>query len=337
MVRPSSSPGTSFPIERDGREAAREAAQKHRRPPLARTLLPRKMGTYRGYAELLVAVERLGERGARVCQVGRSVKGEPLLAVHFGSEAPNARTAVVLAGVHPNEWIGIETGLSLMERLVSSDLGDRTVIVFPIVNPDGVLQVEAHLREGRRRFVRHNARGVDLNRNFDAHWDERGPLQRLLPWVFARGSAPASEPEVAAIGFELSERRVDRALSLHSFGGAVLFPPAHTLWPVPDYAEHRAWAREVARAARKKPYDAQACSWWSKGITHGGLELDWFHERHGALSLLIECEGGPSLSLSRLLQPFAWYNPLDPGRVAASIASAALPFITGASLPKTAS
>ena len=193
MVRPSSSPGTSFPIERDGREAAREAAQKHRRPPLARTLQPRKMGTYRGYAELLVAVERLGERGARVCQVGRSVKGEPLLAVHFGNEAPNARTAVVLAGVHPNEWIGIETGLSLMERLVSSDLGDRTVIVFPIVNPDGVLQVEAHLREGRRRFVRHNARGVDLNRNFDAHWDERGPLQRLLPWVFARGRAPARQ------------------------------------------------------------------------------------------------------------------------------------------------
>lgn len=334
MVRPSSSPGTSLPLERDGREAARAAAQKHRRPALARTLQPRKMGTYRGYAELLDAVERLAERGARLFQIGRSIKGEPLFAVHFGSEAETARTAVVLAGVHPNEWIGIESGLSLMERLAATDLGDRTVIVFPIVNPDGVLAVEAHLREGRRRFVRHNAHGVDLNRNFDAHWSHRGPMQRLLPWVFARGSAPASEPEVAAIGFELSERRVDRAVSLHSFGGAVLFPPAHSIWPVPDYAEHRAWAKVVARAAREEPYDAQPCSWWSKGLTHGGLELDWFHERHGAVSLLVECEGGPSLSLSRLTQPFAWYNPLDLGRVATSVAGALLPFVTGAALPK---
>ncbi|MFO0592724.1 MAG: M14 family metallopeptidase [Polyangiaceae bacterium] len=291
------------------------------------------MGTYRGYGELLDAVDRLGARGARVVQVGRSVKGEPLLCVEFGSTSARARTAAVLAGVHPNEWIGIESALSLMERLTSADLGDRAVLVFPIVNPDGVLRVEAHLREGRRRFIRHNAHGVDLNRNWDAHWNERGPLQWLLPWMFARGSSPASEPEVAAIAHTLAERRVDRGLSLHSFGGAVLYPPAASVWPVPDYAEHRAWARSLARAVRPEPYAALPCSWWSCGVTHGGVELDWLHERHGALSLLIECEGGPGLSLRRLTQPFAWYNPEDPGTVAARIATAVLPFVTGARDP----
>src|SRR4029079_10755148 len=163
--------------------------------------------------------------------VGHSVRGEPLIAVHFGSEAEDARTAVVLAGVHPIEWIGIEAWLALMERVAGADLGGRSVIVFPMVNPDGVLQVESALREGRRRFHRHNARGVDLNRNFDAHWGERGVLQRGMPWIFAPGSAAASEPEVAAIGFELASRRVDRAVSLHSFGGAVLYPPGYTVWP----------------------------------------------------------------------------------------------------------
>ena len=333
MVRPSSSPGTSFPVESDGREAARVAAEKHRRPALARTIGPRRLGAYRGYGELLDAVERLGERGARVREVGRSVRGEPLFAVHLGSEAEGARTAVVLSGVHPIEWIGIETCLALLDRLASEDLGDRAVVAFPIVNPDGVLRVEETLRAGQRRFVRHNARGVDLNRNFDVHWGERGWWQRVVPWLFAPGSAPASEPEVAAIGFELSSRRVDRAVSLHSFGGAVLFPPAHTVWPIRDYEEHRAWARIVARGARDRPYTAQPCSWWSKGLTHSGLELDWFHERHGALSLLVEHEGGPSLSLTRLSYPFAWYNPLEIDRVAPRVAAALTPFMTGAPRP----
>ena len=334
MVRPSSSPGTAFPPESDGRDAARAAATRHRRPALARTIGPRRLGSYRGYGELLDAVERLGERGARVREVGRSVGGEPLFSVHLGSTEPTARTGVILAGVHPIEWIGIETCLALLERLAAEDLGDRAVIAFPIVNPDGVLRVEETLRAGQRRFIRHNARRVDLNRNFDAHWGERGWWQRLVPWVFAPGAAPASEPEVAAIAFELSARRVDRAVSLHSFGGAVLFPPAHSIWPVRDYEEHRAWAQSVARAARPEPYTAQPCSWWSKGLTHAGLELDWFHERHGALSLLVEHEGGPSFSFTRLTYPFAWFNPLTPGEVAPRVAAALLPFVSGAPRPE---
>jgi len=333
MARSTSSPGTSFPAEGDGREIARAAAVKHFRPALARTIGPRRLGSYRGYSELLQATERLAERGARVRQVGRTVLGEPLFALHFGSEAAEARTSVVLAGVHPIEWIGIESCLALLDRIASVDLGERAVIAFPIVNPDGVMRVESSLRAGRRRWFRHNSRGVDLNRNFDVHWGERTLMQRALSWIFAPGSAPASEPEVAAIGFELSSRRVDRAVSLHSFGGAVLFPPAHSVWPVRDYEEHRTWARAVARGARERPYTAMPCSWWSWGTTHSGLELDWFHERHGALSLLVECEGGPSLSLSRLTHPFAWFNPEARERVASSVASALLPFVTGAPPP----
>jgi hypothetical protein len=329
MVRPSSSPGTSIPVETDGREVARAAAEKHRRPALARTIAPDGLGSYRGYGELLDAIERLGERGARLREIGRSVRGEPLLSVHLGSESPRARTAVVLSGVHPIEWIGIESNLALLDRLTGTDLGERALISVPIVNPDGLLRVEESLRARKRRWHRHNARGVDLNRNFDAHWHDRSWFQRLLPWVFAPGSAPASEPEVAAIGFELAERRVDRSVSLHSFGGVVLYPPAWSLWPVPDYSEHRAWATAVAKAARARPYVVLQCSWFSMGTRQCGLELDWFHERHGALSLLVECEGGPSFSLSRLLHPFAWFNPLDLPRVSSAVAGAILPFVNG--------
>src|SRR5262245_57713172 len=132
MVRPSTSPGTRAPIESDGRQVAREAAEKHRLPPLVRTIGPSKLGTYRGYGELLDAIERLGERGARIREIGRSVRGEPLLAVHLGSDDENARASVVLGGVHAIEWIGIESCLALLERLVGMDLGERSVVAFPI-------------------------------------------------------------------------------------------------------------------------------------------------------------------------------------------------------------
>ena len=319
----------------DPRAALRAALVAHRRPALSRLLARRGLGPYRGYGEMLEAVERLVDRGARLSLLGRSVRGEPLFGLRFGAEDPReqSRTGVVLSGVHPMEWIGIEVHLALLERLVAADLGGRSVLAVPIVNPDGLLRVEMNLREGRRRFVRHNAHGVDLNRNFDARWGYRSLAQRLLWFLFSPGKHAASEPEVAAIAHALSARRVDRAVSLHSFGGAVLYPPAGSLWPVVDRDEHRAWATRIARAADpQRPYRAMSLIRFGCGFRQGGLELDWFHERHGALSLLVECSrGGVGLRPSRLLDPFAWYNPPRIHDVAPPLVDALSPFVKGLS------
>ncbi|MCC6524785.1 MAG: hypothetical protein IT373_19160 [Polyangiaceae bacterium] len=318
----------SVASERSGRATLRQLVEQHRAEPLAPVLGRRGLGAYRGYAELLGAVDRLVQTGARLATIGRSVRGEPLFALTVGAEpAPHRRTSVVLAGLHPIEWIGVETALALVGQLLESRLGDRSVVVVPIANPDGLLRVERNLRARRFRFVRHNAHGVDLNRNFDAHW---GLGRRTVPWVFKPGAAPSSEPEVQAIAQALGTRRVDRAVSFHSFGGAVLYPHAYSLLPAPDAAEHRAWARRIAAAADPRPYRALPSSWFGVGLRQGGLELDWFHERHGALSLLVECSrGGVGLRPGRLFDPFAWFNPPNTTEVAGRIATATLPFARG--------
>ncbi|WP_437670941.1 M14 family metallopeptidase [Sorangium sp. So ce131] len=391
-----------------GRAALRAALFVHRRTPLSRLLDRRGLGAYRGYGELLEALDRLADRGARLSLIGRSVRGEPLFAVHLGAGSPvggvgyregggvgsaalpahgegrslngagrsaaygahgggadepapghgatstanertgrfgppggertggagpreRARTTVILSGIHPLEWIGVEAHLALLERLAAEDLGDRSIFAVPIVNPDGLLRVEMNLRAGRHRYVRGNARGVDLNRNFDAGWYERGLVQRLIGLVVSPGSRPASEPEVEALAHALSSRRIDRALSLHSAGGAVLYPPANRRWPVADAVEHRAFALRIARAADRRPYRAMSYvrfAWW---IRKAGLEIDWLHERHGALSLLVECSRGRlGLRPSRLVEPFAWYNPRKPADVAPPLVEAVLPFVRGA-------
>jgi len=311
---------------------------KHLAPPLAPVLAARGLGPYRGYAEILDQIEALVARGYRLEVLGRSVEGEPIFALCLGAEARGslARTSVVLSAVHPLEWIGVEAHLRLLQRLDPAQLGERALISIPVLNPDGLRRVEKRLRafrlaSVRDNFVRHNARGVDLNRNFDASWGRLGLVQRLLGGVFNPGSGPASEPEVESLGHYLAACRVDRALSLHSFGGAVLFPSAATTRPVHDQREHERWARRVAVAVDpRRPYVADACARWAKGIVAGGLELDWFHERHGALSLLVECSrGGRGLTPGRLLSPFAWFNPPRVDAEAEALASALAPFVRG--------
>jgi hypothetical protein len=325
------SPESDAPIEPPS--ALRQAVARHAGEPLGPRLAARGLGPYRGYGELLASIERLTDAGARPHRIGRSVEGEPILALHFGPEARSSllRTTVILSGVHPNEWIGIEAHLALLTRLVGADLGDRAVVSIPLVNPDGIRRVDRNLREGRRRFVRHNARGVDLNRNFDESWGKLGLPQRILRGLFDPGPRPASEPEVEAIAHHLSSCRVERAVSLHSFGGAVLYPRASSLWPVHDRHEHERWATRIAQAIDpSRPYSAKSCARWAKGATAGGLELDWFHARHGAISLLVECtRGGFGLRPSRMFDPFAWFNPPDLHRHAHAIAVALEPFVKG--------
>jgi hypothetical protein len=318
---------------KDPRRALDEAIARHEDRPLAELVAPRGLGRYRGYAELLARLRGFAERGAELFRFGKSVEGEPLFALHFGAAEDDAlaRTTVVLSGVHPNEWIGIETHLSLLEKVAGADLADRRLVAIPIVNPDGLRRVERNLRRGAHRFVRHNARGVDLNRNFDAAWGKLGIGPRLLRRVYNPGSRPASEPEVESLSHHLSALRIDRALSLHSFGGAVLYPRASSWGRIHDWAEHHEWATRIADAADPaRPYRALSCARFSKGFTAGGLELDWFHERHGAVSLLVECSRRSlGWRRARIVEPFAWYNPEDVRGVASTLAEALVPYARG--------
>ncbi len=318
-------------------EALAQAIDRHRAAPLALTLEARRLGPYRGYAEMLAQLRELRHRGANLSLIGKSVKGEPLLALSLGP-ADAKRTTALLSGIHPTEWIGIETHLTLFDRLLDRPPTDRRIVSVVIANPDGVIKVESNLRRARRRFVRHNARRVDLNRNFPSFWNRRSLARLLLRPIFATGAGPASEPEVRAITTLFQSAMVDRAVSFHSFGGVVLYPWAALLRRPMDVQELRRWARHVAqRADPHRPYRAVQSSHWVPGITAPGLELDWFYDKHGALSLLIECSRGglgfPRLRLGKLVEPFAWFNPPRPDEVAPHIAAAAERFVRGARRP----
>lgn len=300
--------------------------------PLARHVNTRRVGDYHGYAELLQRWRQLEAAGARSEQIGLSVAGEPLFCLELGP-ADADRASVLLAGIHPIEWIGVESALALVERLLDTPPTDRRIVVFPLINVDGYRRVERNLRAGRRRFVRSNQRGVDLNRNWRSHFVRRRRLGgALFGWNYG-GPHPASEPEIEAVTGKLDDiaatAAIDAAVSFHSFGRMILVPYGGTVSRPPRWPELRRAATHVQQRLRYR-YRVGQSSRWVPGLKVCGMEIDHLHDEYGAVALLIECSrGGAQLrDPQSWLHPFRWFNPPNPRDEAGAIADALVPFVS---------
>ncbi|HWM20567.1 MAG TPA: M14 family zinc carboxypeptidase [Ilumatobacteraceae bacterium] len=118
------------------------------------------------------------EAGSEVV-IGRSVEDRPITVVRRGDEGG---TRVLVVGViHGDE----DAGADIVDVLRLADVPDGVELwLVRSMNPDGQAAQE-----------RHNAHGVDLNRNFSHNW---GPVAEPGNWEYA-GEGPASEPETQAM------------------------------------------------------------------------------------------------------------------------------------------
>jgi len=109
--------------------------------------------------------------------IGHSEQGRPIRAMRVGS--PRARVKVMVVGtVHGNE----QAGRAVVARLERAHPPRGTALLLvDDANPDGTAAND-----------RHNARGVDLNRNFPYRWQPQDG-------VYESGSGPASEAETRVI------------------------------------------------------------------------------------------------------------------------------------------
>jgi hypothetical protein len=284
------------------------------------------IGHYRSLDEVMHAIGEL--RGARIDEVGRTHEHRSLVRVEIGGpDAPHV--TLVIAGLHAMEWIGVETALALAHEWLADPPRERRLVMLPLLNPDGYAKVEHELREDRWNFTRANARGVDLNRNFATHYRAVHPLATLLPFIGGPGAAPGSEPEtrVTLDALARDHGRIDRAVSLHSFGKKLLLPFGG-VWKHPDdYDALATLAREVNRGLGDR-YAIHSSSHWVPGSFAYGMELDHFHAE-GIDALLVECSAGgiTFADPSSWFHPFRWFNPRDPERQSLEIARALRPFV----------
>lgn len=195
--------------------------------------------------------------------LGHSVRGRPIWAVEIGNPAA-PRKVLVVGCIHGNE----PAGIAVARRLQTLRPPTGTVLwIVNDLNPDGYA---AH--------TRHNARRVDLNRNFPYNWRPIGSPGS----VYYSGPRPASEPE--------TQIAMHLILTLH---------PRLTIWyhqamRLVDesggrLALEQRYAQLVGLPLRRLPaYNGTATSWEN-------------HRMPGTTSFVVELPGGtlPSTSVTR--------------------------------------
>lgn len=137
--------------------------------------------------------------------IGYSVERRPLLIAQAGS---GPLRVYLIGGVHGDET----EARSALETVKNEPNAVATIRILRDLNPDGTA--------ARRR---HNARDLDLNRNW--------PASNFTPG-FTGGPAPLSEPETRALEHDLRAFRPDIVVVLHSasIGPMVNYDgPAETL------------------------------------------------------------------------------------------------------------
>ena len=244
----------------------------------------------------------------RVFQAGRSLLGHPLPVLALGRPAA---PVLMVGGVHGGEYITTALLLRFAEELLrrrtlgegfcgldlSRALDERGLLILPCLNPDGVeIARQGPGAAGHYRPLveslwqkdcpwQANARGVDLNHNFDAGWQTLQAMEQAkgifgpAPGGYG-GSCPHSEPESRAAADLCLRGNISALYTFHSQG------------------EELYWyygSRTPQRAAAMARLLAGCCGYRMALPTgtaaHGGLK-DWFIEKTGRPGFTFEVGRG---------------------------------------------
>ncbi|WP_235426937.1 M14 family metallopeptidase [Cohnella kolymensis] len=261
-----------------------------------------------GPAQLSGDIQRLSQvyPSIKAGVIGRSVLSQPLHALNIGS---GPFLWHFNGACHANEWI---TSLLLMKFAEdyakayergktiggkpAADLFSRCSLwIVPMLNPDGAQLAQEGLHpehplydellrwnRGSTRFHRwkSNARGVDLNDQFPAHWDEerqRRGVSAPGPRDYG-GPAPLSEPEASALAEWTERMDFDAVLALHTQGEEIYWNYRSCEPP-----EAEQWAHRMAKAAGYRAV-------YLEGSDAG--YKDWFISKFGRPGFTVEAGWG---------------------------------------------
>lgn len=258
--------------------------------------------------------------------IGKSLCGRELECFQIG----NKNNSVLYVGAfHGMEWITsllllrflnniadcFEKGKYLSEVDIKQFLLKRGLTIIPCINPDGVeisLKGASSCHEyedlvnrvsfGNTEHWQANARGVDLNHNFDAGFRRLQEVERLhniksaAPTRFG-GPYPHSEPESHALVDFCLMRKFRHAVAFHSQGKEIYW----------SYGKTKPYRSELMAQVL-----AASCGYkmtFPENIATGGGFKDWFIDKYHHPAFTIEVGKGvnplPITSLDTI------YNELE--------------------------
>lgn len=250
--------------------------------------------------------------------LGKSVLGRPIWTLQLGEQRERVLFA---AAFHGMEWLtcslllcfaeelcfALDSGLDMADIDVRRALLGRGLVIVPCVNPDGVeiclhgADAALSLRDsvlqccgGNTAHWQANARGVDLNHNYDAGWyilrrlEIDAGITAPAPTRFG-GYAPESEPETQLMTALCRSVPFRHALAFHSQGEEIYWQYGNT---VPRNAALMARVLATTSGYRAAAPEGLAA--------HGGFK-DWFISEFGRPAFTVEVGRGQNpLPLSDL-------------------------------------
>lgn len=209
--------------------------------------------------------------GRMVCHtvttIGYSSQGRAINAYRFGS---GSRTVLYTGAIHGNEYstkLLMERWINELEANVKDIPSNKSIIVIPQINPDGV-------SSGSRV----NARNVDLNRNFaTSDWKKDITTVNNTPFPGGGGKTAMSEPETKALAAYVQRIRPVLILSYHSIGGLVAANQA---------GSSSGLASLYSRLSGYRNATGQSDEAFEYSIS--GTADDWYAQKMGTASILVE-------------------------------------------------
>lgn len=234
--------------------------------------------------------------------MGQSVMGKEIPVIRIGC---GPKVIHYNGAVHANEWMTTSILMKFVEDYAkaydedghlqehkAADLFNQTSLwLVPMVNPDGVELVQENLtplhplyeqllewNEGSYDFQnwKANIRGVDLNDQFPAHWEEErdrrtksGPGPRDYG-----GEAPLTEPEAIALAAFTHQHDFKLVMSFHSQGEEIY-------WNYRDLEPQESF-QMASKLAAASGYEA------IKLIGSDAGYKDWFIQQFGKPGFTIE-------------------------------------------------
>lgn len=277
------------------------------------------------YTNVCRAVEELKSRhpALKVFPIGKSVLERRIQALCIGNPAG---ATLFVGATHGSEWLtallllrfcgellkALETGARVSDIDVRRAMRNRSLVVVPCLNPDGVeIALEGPGSAGERaafieslcvdghRTWQANANGVDLNHNFDAGWcilkemEQEAGITGPAPTRYG-GPHAQSEAETGAIVTFCMTYQPRTLYSMHAQGEEIYY----------RYGD-RTPARSQLMAQILSSSSGYALSSPEGLASHGGLK-DWFIEKLRRPGFTIEVGRGKNpLGLEKLDKIYA--------------------------------
>ena len=239
--------------------------------------------------------------------IGKSILGKSIPLITLGK---GKKSVIYIGGHHGMEWItsallinfikdfcfGYKNARNIFEISTKILFETRKIYILPMLNPDGIeysihgVSTENVLRErlfkmnGNNDFTtwQANARGVDLNHNYNAGFQEYKIIERKLnisggaPTKYS-GEYPESEPETRALCNFIRWSNPELALTLHTQGEEIYYTSGERFC-------HNSLSI-VKTLSRLTEYSISFPSGTAK---YGGF-TDWFIEEFDKPSFTLEC------------------------------------------------